>query len=298
MQRNKLGNSGIEVTQLGFGAMSLSGEDRLADINLIKEAYSEGIHYFDTADLYGKGENERLLGEALTGIRQDIILATKVGNVWHEDGPGRDWNVSKEYLNKAVDASLVRLKTDYIDLYQLHGGTNTDNCEEIIETFERLKETGKIRAYGLSSIRPNVFKYYSEHSAIVSNMMQYSVLDTRPEEYFTSFQSNDVSIIARGALAQGVLIGKSAKPYLATDVDTVTHLQEQITLIAKSQGVSNLAIALAYVLQNSIIASALVGIRNKAQLIELLHAYEEIRTLNANQFIPLGIDSHYKEHRD
>lgn len=298
MQLNKLGKSDIKVSQLGFGAMSLSGEDWLADMNLIKEAHSKGINYFDTADLYTKGENEKLLGEALKGIRQDIILATKVGNVWRPDGSGWDWNVSKDYINKAIDASLVRLKTDYIDLYQLHGGTNADNYEEVIETLERLKDAGKIRAYGLSSIRPNVFQYYSEHSAIISNMMQFSILDTRPRAYFTSFESNDVSVIARGALAQGVLIGKSAKPYLTADVSTVAQLQEQISSIAKYHGVSNLAIALYYVLQNSIVASALVGIRTTVQLLELLNAYEEISTLNANQLTHLGFDSHYKEHID
>lgn len=298
MQLNKLGSSDIKVTQLGFGAMSLSGKDKLADINLIKEAYSKGINYFDTADLYAKGENEKLLGEALKGIRQDVILATKVGNVWREDGSGWDWNVSKDYLNKAIDASLIRLNTDYIDLYQLHGGTNADNYDEVIEIFERLKESGKIRTYGLSSIRPNVFQYYSEHSSIVSNMMQFSVLDTRPEEYFSSFESNNVSVIARGALAQGVLIGKSAKSYLTSDLDIVTYIQEQITSIAKSHGVSNLAIALHYVLKNAVVASALIGIRTAFQLSELLRAYQELSTLNANQLLDLGVDSHYKEHRD
>lgn len=298
MRLNKLGRSELNVSQLGFGAMSLSDKDMASGITLIKEAYAQGINYFDTADLYGKGENEKLLGEALKGFREEIILATKVGNVWRADDSGWDWNVSKDHINKAIDDSLARLQTDYIDLYQLHGGTNADNYDEVIETFERLKDKGKIRAYGLSSIRPNVFQYYAKFSHIASNMMQFSALDTRPKEYFDFFADNGISVIARGALAQGILVEKAAKDYLTLDMNTVTQIKEQISALAKAYGVSNLAIALRYVLQNSIVASALVGIRTKTQLYELLNAYDEMNSLNANELIEFSSYSHYREHRD
>lgn len=168
----------------------------------------------------------------------------------------------------------------------------------MIETFERLKDKGKIRAYGLSSIRPNVFQYYAKFSHIASNMMQFSALDTRPKEYFDFFAVNGISVIARGALAQGILVEKAAKDYLTLDMNTVTQIKEQISALAKAYGVSNLAIALRYVLQNSIVASALVGIRTKTQLYELLNAYDEMNSLNVNELIEFSSYSHYREHRD
>lgn len=95
---------------------------------------------------------------------------------------------SKAYIKEAVKKSLTRLKTDYIDLYQLHGGTIEDNIDETIEAFEELKQEGVIRYYGISSIRPNVIKEYVKKSNIVSIMMQFSLFDRRPEEWLPAFR--------------------------------------------------------------------------------------------------------------
>ena len=134
------------------------------------------------ADLYDKGENEKLIGAALKEKRKDVIIATKVGNQWRADGSGWDWNPRKEYILSCVEGSLQRLNIDYIDLYQLHGGTIQDPIDETIEAFELLVQQGKIRYYGISSIRPNVIREYVKRSNIVSVMMQYSLLDRRSEE--------------------------------------------------------------------------------------------------------------------
>src|SRR5690606_3990438 len=110
---------------------------------------------------------------------------TKVGNRMI---PGEDrwvWDASKTYIMEAVKDSLRRLGTDYIDLYQLHGGTMEDDATETIEAFEALKKEGVIRQYGISSIRPNVIKRFLTNSSAVSVMMQYSLLDRRPEEWFS-----------------------------------------------------------------------------------------------------------------
>lgn len=119
-----------------------------------------GINYLDTADLYDFGRNEEIVGEAIKSRRQDVILATKAGNRWEEGKPGWFWDPRKAYIKEAVKRSLKRLQTDYIDLYQLHGGTIEDNIDETIEAFEELKQEGVIRHYGISSIRPNVLKEY------------------------------------------------------------------------------------------------------------------------------------------
>src|SRR5690606_20484374 len=119
---NRLGKSDLWVNPVGFGCMSL-GEHVSGYTDLLRKAVDAGINYFDTADLYQKGLNELYVGEALKPVRKNVIIATKVGNQWRPDGSGWDWNPSKAYILKHIDLSLKRLKTDYIDLYQLHGGT-------------------------------------------------------------------------------------------------------------------------------------------------------------------------------
>lgn len=297
MLLNNLGRSGFKVSALGFGAMSLSGKDQEADLKLIRTAYGEGVRYFDTADLYAKGENEVLLGKGIKAFRKEIILATKVGNVWNETGEGWGWDVSKNYINKAVDASLKRLQTDYLDLYQLHGGTIADSFDEVIDTFERLKESGKIRAYGLSSIRPNVFTYYAKAASISSNMMQYSLLDTRPEEYLNFLKAQEVGVIARGVLGQGLLINKPAAEYIGLDVKDVEATQIKIESLAHAYGVSSSTVALAYVLRDAAVCSALIGVRTIAQFTHLIQAYQEIEQLRDAVLDDLGTQIRYEQHR-
>ena len=178
MEYAKLGKSDLQVSRIGFGCMSLGGNEK-QNQTLIAKALELGINYFDTADLYEDGENETKLGKLLKLNRSKIILASKVGNQKLANG-NIIWNASKAYILKAVDASLNRLQTDYLDLYQLHGGMIEDHIDETIEAFELLKQQGKIRYYGISSIRPNVIREYVTKSNIVSVMMQYSLLDRRP----------------------------------------------------------------------------------------------------------------------
>jgi aryl-alcohol dehydrogenase-like predicted oxidoreductase len=180
MKYRLLGKSSLLVSELSFGCMSL-GNDANENTLIIRRAIDHGINLFDTADLYQKGYNEETLGKALAGIRTQVYAATKVGNQWKSDESGWEWKADKTYILQAVEESLKRLKTDYIDLYQLHGGTLEDPIDDIIEAFEVLKKAGKIRYYGISSIRPNVIKEYAKRSGISSVMTQYSLLDRRPE---------------------------------------------------------------------------------------------------------------------
>ena len=265
MNYRQLGRSSISLSEIGFGCMSLPLDETVVD-QLLHRAVLHGINFFDTADLYQYGENERIVGKALKPIRKQVILATKVGNQWRSDGSGWDWNPSKEYILSAVDKSLLRLQTDYIDLYQLHGGTIEDPIDDILEAFEQLKEKGKIRFYGISSIRPNVVREYVEKSSISSVMMQYSLLDRRPEEScLPLLRDKKISVLARGVLAKGLLINKTPTPFLNYEVDSVEKIQHKIQeLSARKEIAEHLSIR--WALREEAITSAVIGIRTADQL--------------------------------
>ncbi|WP_428236330.1 aldo/keto reductase [Gracilimonas sp.] len=269
MQYNRLGNSDLEVSEVSFGCMSLEVENNSESASsLLREAYNKGINFFDTADLYNHGLNEEVVGKALKPFRDEVIISTKVGNVWDEDGSGWEWNPTKEYILTGVNESLRRLQTEYIDLYMLHGGTVDDPIDEIIEAFERLKHQGKIRAYGISSIRPNTIREYAERSDMDCVMMQYSLLDRRPEEKSLDLLAeNDISVITRGTLGKGMLIDKPARDYLGHSTEEVKELQRA----ANNTG-NPISAAVQFVLDHSAVASAVLGIRTKHQLEEITHS--------------------------
>src|SRR5690606_22414438 len=171
MEKRKLSALEFEISPIALGCMSLKGNLKV-DQKIIDTTLEGGINFFDTADLYQKGLNEEIVGAAIKYRRKDLIVATKVGNQLREDGSGWDWNPSKSYILKAVEDSLKRLQTDYIDLYQLHGGTLEDPWDETLEAFEILKSQGKIRAFGISSIRPNVIRKVLGMSSPATIMMQ------------------------------------------------------------------------------------------------------------------------------
>lgn len=272
MQKRKLGNSNLAVAVLGLGCMSIGTEEKAAR-NIIEAALEEGINYFDTADLYDMGRNEELVGKALKDVREHVIIATKVGNRWKPDQTGWTWDPSKAYIKEAVKNSLKRLGTDYIDLYQLHGGTIADPIEETIEAFEELKEEGFIRYYGISSIRPNVIREYVKKSNIVSVMMQYSMLDRRPEEEALPLvYEHGISAVTRGPLAKGLLSDKllekaNEKGYLDY---TYEELQEILPVLKETAAASRsfTEVALAFNLANPAVASVVAGASSPEQVRE------------------------------
>lgn len=271
MNYRSLGRSDISISEISFGCMSL-GSDQDTNTSLLLKAYESGINFFDTADLYGKGWNEETVGTALKPVRDKVIIATKVGNQWREDGSGWDWNPTKEYILEAVESSLKRLKTDYIDLYQLHGGTIEDPIGEAIEAFELLKEQGKIREYGISSIRPNVIREWIKKSNLTSVMMQYSLLDRRPEEESLDLlHEYKISVITRGSLAKGMLIDKAPKDYLGYTPEQVQELQNAVRQTGNPLGSS-----IQFVLQHPGVASAVTGIRTYDQLESVISGMKNV----------------------
>lgn len=271
MEYAQLGKSDLHISRLAFGCMSL-GDDQQQIEKIIHAAIDGGINYFDTADLYDKGLNEERVGKALKGKRKEVIIATKAGNQWRSDGSGWDWNPSKEYILACADQSLRRLQTDYIDLYQLHGGTMEDPIDETIEAFEILKQQGKIRWYGISSIRPVVIREYVKRSNIVSVMTQYSLLDRRPEEASLDFmKQHNIGVLARGSVASGLLVNKPAKAYLNYSAEEVQKAAAAVKSVSSAER-SSAQTAIRFVLNHPAITAAVVGIRTREQLGEALQA--------------------------
>lgn len=269
MKQNRLGTSEIMVSEVGFGCMSLNASDVPESVAMVQEAFSNGVTFFDTADLYDQGRNEEIVGQALQGCRHDVVIATKVGNRFVPGENGWTWDPSPDYIESAIEASLRRLKTDYVDLYQLHGGTMEDPFDGIVEAMERLKERGWIREYGISSIRPNVILRYLEHANIASVMMQYSLLDRRPEEWFDAISSAGVSVIARGPVARGLLTGAKRLADGETYLDwTKSEIDHTVTAIHSCvrDGRTAAQVSLAYALHPEVVATAVPGASSRQQL--------------------------------
>jgi aryl-alcohol dehydrogenase-like predicted oxidoreductase len=298
MNYHQLGRSDLRVSEIGFGCMSLGPDDH-ANADLLGRALDGGINFFDTADLYQHGANEETVGRALRGRRAQVVLATKVGNQWRPDGSGWDWNPTKAYILQAVEGSLRRLQTDYLDLYQLHGGTLEDDIDDTIEAFERLREQGKIRAYGISSIRPNVIRAYVQRSHLASVMMQYSLLDRRPEESALDLLAeHGIGVLARGSYAQGLLAGKPAKPYLNYAAEDVQRAATAVGQVAgPNRALSDVAVR--FVLGQPAVTSAVLGIRTTEQLQAALAA-AQASPLSPEELVALGqvlAPNQYEQHR-
>ncbi|MRG86482.1 aldo/keto reductase [Salinibacillus xinjiangensis] len=304
MKKRQIGSSDLYVSEISLGCMSLGTDERKAK-TIIDQALDAGINYLDTADLYDKGVNESIVGSAVKGKRDQVIIGTKVGNHFEPGKEGWYWDPSKAYIKEEVKESLRRLKTDYIDLYQLHGGTIEDPIDETIEAFEELKQEGLIRYYGISSIRPNVIREYIQKSNIVSVMMQYSLLDRRPEEEILDLlHDHQISVIARGPMAKGMLTTKGLYlverkghdgylDYSYNELKTIiSHFLEH-----SDQEISPNALALSYVLHHPALATATFGASSIEQLLANLDyeserlddsLYQELQKLSK----PITYDKH------
>ena len=222
MQYRDLGRTGIRVSDIGFGGWAIGGPSEASGMPLgwgrqsdeeslaaIRRARELGVNFFDTADSYGFGRSESLLGIVLSGKRQDVVIATKVGNARTSTGAFRK-DFSKQHIFHAVDGSLKRLRTDYIDVYQLHNPTLGELRHDFIhEAMDRLQEIGKIRFWGVS------INTIEEGIEIVRNgwghvlQVLYNVLNQAPAtNLFPMAKKAGYGVVARVPLASGLLTGK------------------------------------------------------------------------------------------
>lgn len=264
---------------------------------VVHSAIDSGLRYFDTADLYQKGKNEENLGRAIRGRRGDLYVASKVGNQWNPDGKSWSWNPRKAYLLPAVEASLKRLRTDHLDLCQLHGGTLEDPWDEVFEAFGRLREQGKIRGFGISSIRPNVIRKVMEMNPPATIMMQYSPLDRRPEEsVFPLLEQSGTRVLVRGAFAKGILIDKPAVGFLGFPAEKVAEIKAEIA----ASGFSPEAVLIRFGLIEKAVSSLVIGASSVAQVQKLRAGLEESESVPDDLILRLKEKlpkNQYQDHR-
>lgn len=276
MQKNIL-KSGIEISELGLGCMSL-GTDYKKVQPIIESAIDNGITYFDTADIYDQGVNEEIVGKALKKYqnRDDIVIGTKVGNRLTDDGH-MTWDPSKKHIKESVKGSLKRLGLNHLDLYQLHGGTIDDPLDETISAFDELKQEGYIRAYGISSIRPNVIDYYLKNSQIETLMSQFNLIDNRPESLINDVNDKQVKILARGPVFKGLLTSKSVDVIDEKFKNGVLdYTQDELgsTIASIKELESNLtALSFKYLTSQDAMGSIIVGASSVEQLEENVRNY-------------------------
>ena len=276
MQKNIL-KSGIEISELGLGCMSLGTDYKKAQ-PIIESAIDNGITYFDTADIYDQGVNEEIVGKALKKYqnRDDIVIGTKVGNRLTDDGH-MTWDPSKKYIKESVKGSLKRLGLNHLDLYQLHGGTIDDPLDETISAFDELKQEGYIRAYGIPSIRPNVIDYYLKNSQIETLMSQFNLIDNRPESLINDVHDKQVKILARGPVFKGLLTSKSVDVIDEKfENGVLDYTQDELgsTIASIKELESNLtALSFKYLTSHDAMGSIIVGASNVEQLEENVRNY-------------------------
>lgn len=286
MQKNVL-RSGIEVSELGLGCMSLGTDYNEAE-PIIERAIEHGITYFDTADIYDKGINEAIVGKALKKYqdRDDIVIGTKVGNHLAEDG-STFWDPSKTYIKEAVKDSLKRLGLNHLDLYQLHGGTIDDPLDETISAFDELKQEGLVRAYGISSIRPNVIDYYLKHSDIETLMSQFNLIDNRPEALLDDIHAQKVKVLARGPVFKGLLTSNSNQALddkFAEGIFDYSYQELGETIASIKEIESNLTgLTFNYLTSHDALGSIIVGASSVDQLDENVKNYQLSRDISLEQ---------------
>jgi len=239
MKNRVLGTSGIKVSSMGLGCWAIGGQfwkegkyvgwANVKDnesVRAIKRAVELGINFFDTADCYGAGHSEHIFAKALKGCRDKVVIATKFGNVFDEQTKNMSgYNISPGYIRKACEASLRRLNTDYIDVYQLHiWELSIDKVSSVVETLDKLVDERLIRTYGWSTDRVEGIQLFakSKNCSVVQNCL--NVLEDA-KEILDICEKQNMASINRSCLLMGILSGKfnSDSQLPANDVRGVAH---------------------------------------------------------------------------
>ncbi|HZH15100.1 MAG TPA: aldo/keto reductase [Archangium sp.] len=213
MEQRALGKQGLKVSALGLGCMGMSdfygSGDEKESISVIHRALELGVNFFDTADMYGPFTNEKLLGKAIAGRRDQVILATKFGNVRAEDGSFLGISGKPDYVLKACDASLKRLGVDHIDLYYQHRVDTTVPIEDTVGAMAQLVKQGKVRYLGMSEAAPDTLRRAHKVHPISALQTEYSLWSRDPEdEVLPTVRELGIGFVPYSPLGRGFLTGR------------------------------------------------------------------------------------------
>jgi len=228
MQKRTLGSEGLEVSAQGLGCMGMSEFYGTADegeaVATIQRALELGIFFLDTADMYGPFTNEKLVGRAIAGRRDEVVLATKFGNERGEDGSFLGINGKPDYVRKACEASLQRLGVDHIDLYYQHRVDKTVPIEETVGAMKELVEEGKVRHLGLSEASPETIRRAHAVQPISALQTEYSLWTRDPEDaVLPTVRELGIGFVAYSPLGRGFLSGAITKPEDLAEDDFRRH---------------------------------------------------------------------------
>ncbi len=304
MEKRALGQSGLEVTVIGLGCWVMGGwmwggaEDQ-ESIATVRTAIDNGINFIDTAPIYGKGRSEEIVGKAIAGIRDQVILATKCGLVWpprtgrtyftDEDGDAICRNLEPESIIRECETSLQRLQTDVIDVYQCHWPDAGVPIEDTMSALLKLKDQGKIRAIGVSNFSVEQMAECLKYGPLHSDQPQYNMLERSIETDILPFcRENDIGIIAYSPLGRGILTGKVTmdrvfdendhrnrlKWYQPENRKLVLDFLDKLRPMAEGHGATLAQLAANWVISQPGVTTAICGARRPEQVKENLRAAE------------------------
>jgi len=289
----ELGKSGVRVSPIIMGCWGIGGgytwgdQDEKESIDTIRAALDCGINTFDTAEFYSEGYSEEVLGKGLGADRKNTVIATKIWTT----------NMTEDKVAAAVEGSLKRLNTDYIDLLQIHWLDPEIKVEETLRAMEKLKNSGKIRAIGVCNHGSNQLAEALKNTKIVTNQLSYSLFFRAIEFEIADYcKQNNVGILAYSPLAQGLLTGKFRKPedvnderarlrFYSKDRPGTVHQEPgceeeifyavgKIENLCRENSLSMGNAAISWLLQKSEVSAVIVGARNPRQMIHNAEAME------------------------
>ena len=325
MEKRKLGNSGIEASAVTFGTWAIGGwmwggADRKDAVDAIRASYDLGVTSIDTAPAYGQGLSEEIVGEAIQGIPRDKLqILTKYGLRWDvkqgefffksQDNSGKPIDMfklaTKESIMQECEASLKRLGTDYIDLYQIHWPDGTTPVSETMEAMQRLMEQGKIRGAGVCNYSARQMAEAEKTISLVSNQVPYSMVSREIEKEIVPYAlRHQKAIIAYSPLQRGLLTGKIKPEQRFNDGDTregnaffslgnvieVNAFLDKLKPITQAKKATLTQLVIAWTLKQPGITIALVGARNAKQAIENAGAQDIHLSADEIQFINAELD--------
>lgn len=299
MKYRKLGNSGLIVSAVALGTMQFGGKmnmgnlDQKATKDVVGFALDQGINFIDTADVYSRGESETLIGNALKGIRREIVLATKV-RLPMSDNFNRCGS-TRVNIMRGIESSLKRLQTDYVDLYQVHGWDSNTPLEETLRTLDDLVRQGKVRYIGLSNYMAwqaatalGIQK--KEHlEKFATAQLYYSLVGRGLENEWLSFaEYHNIGILVWSPLAGGFLSGKYMKDrapskgtrfseagqFVPFNIDRGYSVIEALATVSGRHNVSQARVALAWLLSRPAISSVIIAARKKEHLKDNIQAVD------------------------